>query len=142
MRKTRQSPRTRMHITLRKPKKIIRENIFRYKPMGLAIKPAAQTMFFSLKNYTLRAPLVATKLRFSIWSWTPALRALDLHACTTKLRFSSRSWYFVDLRYTAAIVQLELKTCTLRTRLVLQSCDFQAGDQNLYFAYYTCATKL
>ena len=31
-----------------KPKKIIRENIFRYKPMGLAIKPTAQTMFFSL----------------------------------------------------------------------------------------------
>ena len=46
--KTRQSPRTRMRITLRKPRKIIRNNIFRYKPMGLAIKPTAQTMFFSL----------------------------------------------------------------------------------------------
>ena len=46
--KTRQSPQTRMHITLRKPKKRIRENIFQYKPMGLAIKPTAQTMCFSL----------------------------------------------------------------------------------------------
>ena len=48
----------------------------------------------------------------------------------------------LDLRYTAAIVQLELKTCTLRTRLVLQNCDFQAVAQNLYFAYYTCTSKL
>ena len=48
----------------------------------------------------------------------------------------------LDLRCTAAIVQLELKTCTLRTRLVLQSCDVQAGAQNLYFAYYTCTAKL
>ena len=48
----------------------------------------------------------------------------------------------LDLRYTAAIVQLELKICTLRTRHVLQSCDFQAGAQNLYFAYYSCTSKL
>ena len=40
------------------------------------------------------------------------------------------------------IVQLLLKTCTLRTRLVLQSCDFRAGAQNLYFAYSTCTSKL
>ena len=37
----------RMQITLRKPKKITRGNISRYRP-GLAIKPTAQTMFFSL----------------------------------------------------------------------------------------------
>ena len=48
----------------------------------------------------------------------------------------------LDLRYTAAIVQLELKTCTLRARLVLQSCDSPAGPQNLYFAHYTCTSKL
>ena len=48
----------------------------------------------------------------------------------------------LDLRCTAAIVQLELKTCTLRTRLVLQSCDFRAGAQNLHFAHYTCTSKL
>ena len=40
---TRQSQRTRTRITLCKPKKIS-ENIFRYKPMGLAIKPTAQTI--------------------------------------------------------------------------------------------------
>ena len=121
--------------------KIIRENIFRYKPMGLAIKPTAQTMFFS---FTLRAPLVATKLRFSIWRWTPALRALDVY-------------------YKVAIFQPELENCTSRTRLALHSCDcpagaenlyfvrnrlvqqsrdIQAGPQDLYFAYYTCTSKL
>ena len=77
---TRRSPRTRTHITLRKPKKIIKENMFRYKPLGLAIKPTA-------------------KLCFS--------------ACKTVL-------------------------CALH----LQSCDFRAGAQNLYFACYTCTSKL
>ena len=46
------------------------------------------------------------------------------------------------LRALDSIVQLELKTCTLRTRVVLQSCIFRAGAQNLYFAYYTCTSKL
>ena len=106
---------------------IIRENIFRYKPMGLAIKPTALTMFFSLSNCTLRAPLVATKLRFSIWRWTPALRALDLY-------------------YKVAIFQPELENCTSRARLALHSCDCPAraetGAQNLYFAYFSCTSKL
>ena len=67
-----------MHITLRKPKKIIRENTFRYKLMGLDLSsPSGKTV--------LRAP---------------------------------------DLRYTVAIVQLELKTRTSHTRLALRSCDF------------------
>ena len=101
--------------------------------MGLAIKPTAQTMFFSLSNCTLRAPPVATKLRFSIWSWT-ALHALDL--------YYKVAIFQPELGCTAAIVQLLLKTCTLRTRLVLQSCDFRAGAQNLYFACYTCTSKL
>ena len=93
--------------------------------MGLAIKPTAQTMFFSLYNCTLRAPLVSTKLRLSIWSWAPALRAQDLYyqVAIFQPELVLRA---PDLRYTAAIVQLELKTCTLRTRLVLQSCDFRA----------------
>ena len=107
--------------------------------MGLAIKPTAQTMFVSLQNCTLRAPLVATKLRFSIWRWTPALRALDLY-------------------YKVAIFQPELENCTSRARLALHSCDsparaenpyfvrtrldIRAGAQNLYFAHYTCTSKL
>ena len=41
-----------------------------------------------------------------------------------------------------AIYQLELETVTSRTRLVLQSRDFRAGAQNLYFAYYTCTSKV
>ena len=46
----------------------------------------------------------------------------------------------LDLCYTDAIVQLELKTCTLRT--MLQSCVIRAGAQNLYFVSYTCTSKL
>ena len=38
-------------------------------------------------------------------------------------------------RSTCCYVQLELKTCILRTRLALQSCDFQAGAQNLYLRF-------
>ena len=47
-----------MHITLRKPKKIIRENIFRYKPMGTSRTILAlQSCDFpaSAGNCTLRA---------------------------------------------------------------------------------------
>ena len=81
------------------------------------------------------------------------LQSCDFQSGAGHLRFA-RLYYKVaafqpelvlralDLRYTAAIVQLELTTCTLRTRLVLQSCDFQAGAQNLYFAHYTCTSKL
>ena len=83
----------------------------------------------------MRAPLVATKLRFSIWSWTPFYYKVAILQPELVLRA-------LDLRYKAAIVKLELKTCTLRARLVLQSCDFRAGAQNLYFAYYTCTSKL
>ena len=35
-----------------------------------------------------------------------------------------------------------MRKCTLRTRLVLQSCDFRAGAAEVYFAYWTCTTKL
>ena len=65
----------------------------------------------------------ATKLRFSSWSCGSVLRVLDLY-------------------YKVANFELELRKCTLRTRLVLQSCDFRAGDAEVYFAYQTCATKL
>ena len=33
----------------------------------------------------------------------------------------------LDLYYKVAIFELELRRCTSRTRLVLQSCDFRAG---------------
>ena len=67
-------------------------------------------------------------------------------SCTTKLRFSS--WRcgsvlrVLDLCYKVAIFKLELRKCTLRTRLVLQSCDFRAGASEVYCAYLSCATKL
>ena len=115
-----------MHITLRKPKNIIRENNFGHKPTQLAIKPLRKLCFSACEA----APLVDARLRFSIWSWTPARRALNLYYkvaifqpelenCTSCTRL-----YTAAILYAAAIVQLELKTSTLRTRLVLQSCDF------------------
>ena len=65
------------------------------------------------------------------------LRKYD--TCTEKLRFSSWSCGSVlrvlDLRYKVAIFELERRKCTSRTRLVLQSCDFRAGDAEVYFAY-------
>ena len=57
-----------------------------------------------------------TKLRFSSWSRKPVLRVLDLH-------------------FKVAIFQQELETSALRTRLVLQSCDFPSACR-------MCATKL
>ena len=64
--------------------------------------------------------------------------------CTEKLRFSSWSCGSVlrvlDLHYKVTIFELEMRKCTSRTRLVLQSCDFRAGDAEVYFAYYTGTT--
>ena len=88
----------------------------------------------------MRAPLVATELRLSIWSLTPALRALHLYykVAIFQPELVLRA---LDLRYTAAIVQLELKTCILRTRLVLQSCDLPARAGNLYlYLHYKVVT--
>ena len=68
------------------------------------------------------------------------------YTCTTKLRFSS--WRcgsvlrLLDLYYKVAIFELELRKCTSRTTLVLQSCDFRSGAAEVYFSYYTCTTKL
>ena len=65
------------------------------------------------------------------------LRKYDI--CTEKLRFSSWSCGSVlrvlDLYYKLAIFELEMRKCTLRTRLVLQSFDFRAGDAEVYLAY-------
>ena len=59
--------------------------------------------------------------------------------CTTKMRFSSWSCGSVlrvlDLYYKVAVFELKLRKCTSRTRLVLQGCDFRAGDAEEYFAY-------
>ena len=79
----------------------------------------------------------ATKLRFSSWSCGSVLRVLDLYykvsileleRCGSELRLR-------DLYYKVAIFELELRKCTSRTRLVLQSCDFRAGDAEVYFVY-------
>ena len=65
------------------------------------------------------------------------LRKYD--ACTEKLRFSS--WCcgsvlrVLDLYYKVAIFELEMRKCTSRNTLVLQSCDFRAGAAEVYFAY-------
>ena len=73
----------------------------------------------------------------SSWGCQGVLRKYD--TCIEKLRFSS--WRcgsvlrVLDLYYKVAIFELELRKCTSRTRLVLQSCDFRAGDAEVYFAY-------
>ena len=97
------------------------------------------------------------------------------YTCTTNLRFSRCGSVLrvLGLHYKVAILELELRKCTLRTRLVLQSfelemrkctsrtrlvlhpcdfragtrlvlqsCDFRAGAAEVYFAYWTCTTKL
>ena len=50
---------------------------------------------------------------------------------TTLVRFSSKSCASVlrvpNLYYKVVICQLELRKCTSRTRLALQSCEFPAG---------------
>ena len=60
--------------------------------------------------------------------------------CTTKLRFSSWScgsvFCVLDLYYKVVIFELEMRKCTSRTRLVLQSCDFRAGDAEVYAEVY------
>ena len=78
----------------------------------------------------------------SSWSCQGVLRKYD--TCTEKLRFSSCGSVLrvLDLHDKVAIFELEMRKCTLRTRLVLQSCDFRAGDAEVYLAYYTCTTKL
>ena len=85
----------------------------------------------------------ATELRFSSWSCGSVLRLLHL-----SYEVALSSWC---LRYKAAIFVLELQTCTCTTKLrkctscitlVLQSCDFRAGAAEVYFAHYSCTTKL
>ena len=65
------------------------------------------------------------------------LRKYD--TCTEKLRFLSRSCgsvlHVLDLHDKVAIFELEMRKCTSRTRLVLQSCDFRAGAAEVSFAY-------
>ena len=50
----------------------------------------------------------------------------------------------LDLRYTAAIVQLELKTCTLRTGLVLQKLRFSSWSSKpvLRVLYLHCKVAI
>ena len=102
--------------SLRKPKTISRENNVRCKPMGLAIKSAAQTFFQLLKLYFAYSTCCYKVTIFELKPKTPALHTLHLY-------------------YKVAIFQPELENCTSRTRLALHSCDCPAGAGSLYFAY-------
>ena len=75
-----------------------------------------------LEACTSRMRLVLQKCNFEL-SWKPVLRALDLHFKSVIFQKPVRA---LHLRYKVAIFQLELETCTSRTRLALQSCDFPA----------------
>ena len=44
--------------------------------------------------------------------------------------------------YKVATFELELRKCTLQTRLALQSRDCRTGAAEVHFTYYSCATKL
>ena len=123
-----------------------------------------------------------TKLRISSWSCGSVLRVLrlyykvtifqlELRQCTSRTTLVLQSCdfpagvaevYFAYCTYKVAIFQLELRQCTSRTTLVLkscdfelglrkcisfftvvlQSCDFRTGAAEVYFAFYTCTTKL
>ena len=96
-----------------------------------------------LRNCTSRSALVLHSCDFRAG-------AVEVHFAyytfTTKLRFSSWSCGSVlgvlRLYYTVTIFELGLWKCTLRTTLLLQSCDFRAGAAEAYLAYYACTTKL
>ena len=55
-----------------------------------------------------------------------AIFELEMRKCTL---------FIIDLYYKVAIFELEMRKFTSRTRLVLQSFDFRAGDAAVYFAY-------
>ena len=93
----------------------------------------------------------STKLRFSSWSCGTVLRVLhykaaifelELRKCTSRTTPVLCGTVLRVLHYKAAIFELELRKCTSRTTPVLQSCDFRPGAAEVYFAYYTCSTKL
>ena len=103
--------------------------------MGLAIRTTAQAFFSDCKTVLCVLHLLLQSYDFQSGAGLDLYYKVAIFQPELVLRA-------LDLRYTAAIVQLEQKTCTLRTRLVLQSYDFRAGAPNLYFAYYTCTSKL
>ena len=72
------------------------------------------------------------KLRFS--SCGSVLRVLDLHDKVAIFGSCGSVLFVLDLYYKVAIFELEMRKCTSRTTLVLQSCDFRAGDAEVYFA--------
>ena len=129
-----------MHITLREPKKIFRENIFGISQWGsqssqlrklyfqlVKLHFACSTCCYNVTMFNLELDTCASRARLVLhasWSSKPVLRVLCLHF---KLRSSSQSWKLVlhalYLYYKVVIFQLVLETCTSRTRLVLQSCD-------------------
>ena len=96
---------------------------------------------FELQKCTSRTCLVLQSCEFRAGDAEVYFAYLT---CTTKFRFSSWKCGSVlrvlDLYYKVAIFELELRKCTSRTCLVLQSCDFRAAE--VYFAYLSCTTKL
>ena len=77
----------------------------------------------------------ATKLRFSSWRCGSVLPVLDLYytvACSLRTRLLLQSCGF---RAGAAEVYFAYLS-------LLQSCGFRAGDAEVYFAYLTCTAKL
>ena len=96
-----------------------------------------------LRKCTLRTTLL---LQSCDWRAGAAEVYFAYYSRTTKLRFASWSCGSVlcvlHSYYKVEICELELRKCTLRTTVVLQSCDFRAGAAEVYFAYYTLTTKL
>ena len=78
--------------------------------------------------------ICTTKLRFSSWSCGIVLRVLDLYYKVAIFELELRKCTLRTLYYKVAIFELEMRKCTSRTRLVIQSCDFRAGDAEVYFA--------
>ena len=96
-----------------------------------------------LRKCTLCTALVLQSCAFQADFQAGAVEVYFAHkTCTTKLRFWSWSCGNIlralDLYYKVAILDLELRKCTSRTSLVLQSCDFQAGAAEVCFAHYSC----
>ena len=92
---------------------IFRENILRYKPMGLAIKPTALTMFFFYKlNFAC-----------STCCYKATIFNVEQNTCASRARLVLQSCDFPG------------GAGTSRTRLALHSCDCPARAENLHFAY-------
>ena len=121
-----------MQIALRKPKKIIRNNIFRYKANGARNQAYCANYVFQLvKLYFACSTCCYTATIF-----------MELETCASRARLVLQSCNFPAGAGTSR-TRLALHSCDCPARAdALQSCDFRAAAQSLYFAYYTCTSKL